>query len=157
MAAVLSRLNRYALAPDTTALIHITNINGNELHVADVWQLQGDSPDLSVFKAEIDAAAKVLTPPWRLQAQGGLHRGYLPWAKTHAPELRHAASDRELNVAGGGAAAQPAAARARGSGIDRILALRLSRCVRLVLSTNLSGAVRGPPVRIARDDLSKLI
>ena len=65
--AVLSRLNRYALGPDTTALIHITNITGNELHVADVWQLQGDTPDLTVFKAEVEAAAKALTAPGSLK------------------------------------------------------------------------------------------
>jgi hypothetical protein len=60
---ILSRLNKYALAPDATALVHITSINDKELVVGDVWQLSGDDPDLTVFKQELEFVAKVLTAP----------------------------------------------------------------------------------------------
>ena len=58
--AVLARLHRYALSPPAVALVHITNIIGDEFVVADVWQLPPGEPDLIVFRQEIDAAAAAL-------------------------------------------------------------------------------------------------
>ena len=57
--AHLSKLSRYAIAQQRIALIHVTNVVGDELMVADIWQLQ-ENVDLALFKAEIDVVSKAL-------------------------------------------------------------------------------------------------
>ena len=60
--AVIARLTRYTIAPGACALIHVTNIENGKLIVADMWQLTGENPDLTLFEAEIAAAEMTLNP-----------------------------------------------------------------------------------------------
>ena len=61
--APISRLNRYAMEPQQTALIHVTNITHEGLIVADMWQLPKNSTDISTFAAEIAHAMVALGAP----------------------------------------------------------------------------------------------
>ena len=80
-ASPISRLNRYAMPPPKSALIHVTNITPEGLIVADMWQFPEDKPDFSIFAAEIAHAMEILRAPENMKRKAETMDDIFPPAK----------------------------------------------------------------------------